>query len=125
MGSTAPTGEASLWAEAVTPPVDACGMEQSLPLVRAKGTHSSLVLSLQEMRLQRELRGNASELRAFFLRSGWLDKQRVKSSCSPGECTVHKDKLGKGFLVAYRGAADTTGLKWSHKKSRAWLGSEG
>lgn len=80
---------------------------RSLPLMGAKGTHSSLILSLQELRLQRELRGNVSQLRAFFLRSGWLDKQRAKSSCSPGEYTVHKDEPGKGFVLAYGGAADT------------------
>lgn len=63
--------------------------------VGAKATHSSPALSLQELRLQGELGGNVSQLRAFFLRSKCLDKQRVKSSCSPGECTMP----GKGFLL--------------------------
>lgn len=67
-----------------------------LALVGAKGTHSSPALSLWELGLQREPGGNVSQLRAFFLRSRCLDKQRVKSSCSPEECTVP----GKGFLCA-------------------------
>lgn len=37
-----------------------------------------------------------------FLRSRCLDKQRVKSSCSPGECTMP----GKGF--PYLGTSDTS-----------------
>lgn len=105
--STAPGGEASLWAEAGTPRASACRMEWSLPWVGAKGTGSSPVPLLQELRLQRALRGNAAQLRAFLLRSRRLDKQREKSSWSPGVCTVHKDKPGKGFLLAYRGAANT------------------
>lgn len=123
MGSAGPRGEATLWAEAVIPRAGACRMEQSLPSVGAKSTHSSPVLSLQELRLQRELRGNVSQLRAFFLRSRCLDKQRVKSSCNLREHTVHS--LAKDFSLLTEGQLILTGLKWSHKKSRAYSGSKG
>lgn len=87
-----------------------------LARVGAKGTHSSPALSLQELRLQGELRGNVSQLRALFLRSRCLDKQRVWGvhhawqRISPVHTEQHLMPIG---------------LKWSHKKSRACLGSGG
>lgn len=52
-----------------------------------------------------------------------LDKQRVKSSCNLREHTVHS--LAKDFSLLTEGQLILTGLKWSHKKSRAYSGSKG
>lgn len=95
------------------------GWERSLPWVAAKDTGKSQFFPCQKPR------DEAEQLEAFFSRSGWLGEQRALRGCSPAERTVCCDEPGSRLLLADRGQLLPTGMKWSHRRARAQLGSEG